>query len=600
MLVSRVADAERFQVTLMLRRRSDGPHFPSIDELGAQPPLQRKYMSHAEFTANYGANPADVEQVRQFASTLGLEIQSQDLSQRKVTVTGTAVQFSAAFATSFGRFLWSGQVFRATVGSLSLPEPLHQIVTAVLGLDERPAARPMLARHPGFWNIANLLQANVAANFTYTQYLSSRGAQVNRQLGAALMDDPVLKNLREQPGLTSTPYPHPLATDLSPAIKASVRIHEVVGNFGDAIRDVYDGGRRAAFLAALNALGIKTPPQVAELYDFPPKTDGAGECIAIIELGGGYRADLLSSYFDVIGVPTPAISSVSVLGGANVPGVCEPYDSEVCLDIDVIGGTAPGARLVCYFAPLTAAGMIEAVHAAVHDEKNNPSVISLSWSLSEAYWLDAPMYVRCFEEVLQEAALLGVTVCVAAGDYGAASEFHDGAAWVTYPASSSYVLSCGGTSLHVAGGQIIYEPVWNCLYPYGQATGGGVSQLFPSPAWQSTAKVPHSINPGGGPGRGVPDVAGNADPFTGYLVHINGAYTVIAGTSAVAPLSGGIDRPRQPATRHTRWLHQSAFVRKSRVERISRRPVRRQWRLFGAERLGSLYRLGKPKWQSFL
>jgi subtilase family serine protease len=536
MLISPVANAERFEVTLVLRRRRDGPPFPSIDELGAQPPLQRKYLSRAEFAAKFGADPADVDQIRRFATTLGLEIQNQDLAQRKVTVTGTATQFSAAFATSFGRFLWSGQTFRAPIGPLSLPNQLSQIVTAVLGLDERPAARPMLARHPGFWSVADILQSHTAANLTYSQYLSSRGALVNHRIGAALANEAVSKNLGQR---SSTPFAHSstmFATTLLTTVKVLSRINDIVTGFGGAIRDVYDGARRAAFLAALNTLGIKTPPQVAELYDFPAGTDGTGECIAIIELGGGYRADMLSSYFDVIGVETPVISNVSVLSGANAPGICEPYDSEVCLDIDVIGGAAPGARLVCYFAPLTAVGMIEAVRSAIHDDKNNPSVISLSWSLSEAYWLGAPMYVRYFEEVLQEAALLGVTVCVAAGDYGATSEFHDGAAWVNYPASSPCVLSCGGTSLYVTGGKIVYEPVWNSLYACGQATGGGVSQMFSVPAWQSTAEVPRSISPGGGAGRGVPDVAGNADPFTGYLVQVNGMFTVIAGTSAVAPL----------------------------------------------------------------
>jgi kumamolisin len=245
---------------------------------------------------------------------------------------------------------------------------------------------------------------------------------------------------------------------------------------------------------------------------------------------------LQPSYFDVIGVPTPSVSAVRVEGGQNLPGVVEIYDSEVCLDIDVAGGAAPGARLVCYFASLSAAGMIEAIRAAVHDETNNPSVVTLSWSMSEAFWLQAPMYIDAMEEVLQDAAMLGVTVCIAAGDYGAASEFHDGAAWVNYPASSPYALSCGGTTLFATGDRILYESAWNILYPYGQATGGGISQVFPPPAWQAAAQLPPSINPGQRLGRGVPDVSANADPFTGYLVQVNGNYTVICGTSAVAPL----------------------------------------------------------------
>jgi kumamolisin len=68
----------------------------------------------------------------------------------------------------------------------------------------------------------------------------------------------------------------------------------------------------------------------------------------------------------------------------------------------------------------------------------------------------------------------------------------------------------------------------------GGATGGGVSATFALPGWQASAGVP--VSPGGTPGRGVPDVAGNADPATGYQVLIDGHQTVIGGTSAVAPL----------------------------------------------------------------
>jgi kumamolisin len=225
-----------------------------------------------------------------------------------------------------------------------------------------------------------------------------------------------------------------------------------------------------------------------------------------------------------------------VAGGINQPGINEPFDSEVSLDLEVIGGAAPGAKLVCYFAPLTALGFIEAVHYAIHDRVNQPSVISASWDLSEAFWLEAPMYVSAFEDVLKEAALLGVTICCSAGDYGAASEFHDGRAWVDYPASSPYVLGCGGTSLYSRGNQILQEIVWNSEETFMQATGGGVSQIFPLPKWQDRADIPESVNVGGGKGRGVPDIAANADPATGYLIQLNGCSTVICGTSAGAPL----------------------------------------------------------------
>ena len=88
-------------------------------------------------------------------------------------------------------------------------------------------------------------------------------------------------------------------------------------------------------------------------------------------------------------------------------------------------------------------------------------------------------------------------------------------------------------------GKIVNEVVWNDL-PFGGATGGGISDVFDPPVWQSGANVPPSSNPGGHKGRGVPDVAGDADPVTGYDVLVDGKNAVIGGTSAVAPLYAGL------------------------------------------------------------
>jgi kumamolisin len=88
--------------------------------------------------------------------------------------------------------------------------------------------------------------------------------------------------------------------------------------------------------------------------------------------------------------------------------------------------------------------------------------------------------------------------------------------------------------LEADNGAISSEVVWNTHD--GWATGGGVSEVFPLPDWQANANVPVSVNPGGGPGRGVPDVAGDADANTGYIVSVDGSEGSSGGTSAVAPL----------------------------------------------------------------
>src|SRR6202041_464951 len=129
----------------------------------------------------------------------------------------------------------------------------------------------------------------------------------------------------------------------------------------------------------------------------------------------------------------------------------------------------------------------------------------------------------------------GVTICAASGDNGSSDGVTDGGNHVDFPASSPHILACGGTSLQSANGVIKSETVWNDGAK-GGAGGGGFSNQFPLPAWQASA----NIKPPSGGGRGVPDVAGDADPETGYNVLVDGEKLVIGGTSAVAPLWSGL------------------------------------------------------------
>jgi len=144
--------------------------------------------------------------------------------------------------------------------------------------------------------------------------------------------------------------------------------------------------------------------------------------------------------------------------------------------------------------------------------------------------------MQALDQNFQAATLLGVTVCVASGDGGSSDGETDGLAHVDFPASSPHILACGGTRLVSSMGQVKSEVAWNDEAEGGGATGGGVSDVFPLPDWQGSANVPLSANPGRHKGRGVPDVSGDADPETGYVVQVDGTSAVIGGTSAVAPL----------------------------------------------------------------
>jgi kumamolisin len=272
-----------------------------------------------------------------------------------------------------------------------------------------------------------------------------------------------------------------------------------------------------------------TPMQVASLYGFP-QGSGKGQCVAIIELGGGYRAADLNAYFEDLHVGSPRVTAISVDHGKNAPtGKVDGPDGEVMLDIEMVGAIAPAANIVVYFTPNTDAGFLDAVTTAIHDDVNKPSVISISWGGPESTWTAQAM--TAMDEAFQAAATLGVTVCVASGDNGV---------HVDFPASSPYVLACGGTTLQASRKAITKEVVWNDG-TQGGASGGGISSFFPRPSWQAGRRITQSDGTSAVlTKRGVPDVAGDADPYTGYTVRIDGTDTVIGGTSAVAPLWAGL------------------------------------------------------------
>jgi len=208
------------------------------------------------------------------------------------------------------------------------------------------------------------------------------------------------------------------------------------------------------------------------------------------------------------------------------------------LDIEVAGAIAPGAHLTVYFAPNTDAGFLNAITTAIHDAANKPSVVTISWGGPEDSW--TAQALNAFDSAFQAAAVMGVTVLAASGDHGATDGVTDGKLHVDFPASSPHVTACGGTHIQAVGTTVLSETVWNDG-PHGGAGGGGVSAFFATPAWQnglsakSTAGTIAPLQK-----RGVPDIAGDADPVSGYRVRVDGQGLVIGGTSAVAPLWAGL------------------------------------------------------------
>jgi kumamolisin len=443
---NRIGDAdpkETVQVLLILRRADPAAMREHLARLAKGEVLPA--ISRQAFGKSHGAAAADIEAVKRFAAEHHLQVRQADLVRRQVKLEGSVAECEAAFGVKLCKYQHPNGEFRGREGAVMLPEALRGVVQAVLGLDNRPQARPHFRR----------------------------------------------------------------------------------AGSGEAQR-----GIRPAAAGAISY----TPIQLAGLYQFPAGS-GAGETIGFIELGGGTTTSDFEAYFASLGLTPPKLVSVPVDSGSNDPtGSPDGPDGEVMLDVEVAGAIAPHATLAVYFAPNTDAGFLDAITSAIHDTTNKPSIISISWGGPESSWTQQSF--TAFDQAFQDAASLGITVCVAAGDNGSS----DGTAGnqADFPASSPHVLACGGTSLKQRNHAIASETVWNDG-AQGGATGGGISGFFGVPAWQSGLSAP--LTAGGTAvltGRGLPDVAGDADPATGYQIRVDGSDTVVGGTSAVAPLWSGL------------------------------------------------------------
>jgi kumamolisin len=276
------------------------------------------------------------------------------------------------------------------------------------------------------------------------------------------------------------------------------------------------------------------PADIARLYGISAPSRGAGQCIGIIAPSGGYLPDDMALAAQHIGAAFPAVVDVSVDLGRNKFGGGTLADQELALDLQVAGAVAPAARLVVYFTDNSEQGLADAVLAAVHDDVHRPNAISISWGAAELDWSAYQQAQDILTDALADSVTLGVVVTAAAGDALATDAVDDDLVHVNFPASSPYVLACGGSSIELAadGNSISSEVVWN---DGNRGTGGGISDVFDIPEYQQGLVIPVSASTGKS-GRGIPDVTATAAERNGYNIFVNRKPMVQGGTSAVAPL----------------------------------------------------------------
>jgi hypothetical protein len=263
---------------------------------------------------------------------------------------------------------------------------------------------------------------------------------------------------------------------------------------------------------------------------------GAGQTVGLLELEP-YSTPDIANYQACYGTATE-VANVDVGGGPKPNG---GKDGEAALDIEQVIGLAPAARVLVYQAPREGAGDLEALTAMV--SQNVAKSLSTSWGACEEA---NPAALYSIENtLLQEAAAQGQSFFAAAGDDGSEDCIRmtkSTAPAVDDPASQPFATGVGGTTLTTAEFPPT-ESIWNEGANRG-GTGGGVSAIWPMPAYQSGAAAGLGVvNPlsSGAPCAGtlcreVPDVSADAAVRSGYFVYAEGKWQLIGGTSAAAPL----------------------------------------------------------------
>jgi kumamolisin len=504
----RSAGAEVRSVTVVLRPGAPTEELArTLHERETLLPLSRPAQPGRRALAEAHAPAAEhFVAVERFARDHGLEVVARSVAQHHVQLRGPVSSLEAAFGVQLEQFQHGHHTYQSHQGPVQVPDELKDIVEAVIGLDGAPLSRPLVA----------IARPRVARTRSFT------------------------------------------------------------------------------------------PVQLARHYRFPRDATGAGQRIAIVAFGGGYHQSDLDSYFaEVLELSRPpAVTAISVpddhdrsgptnnpfpmkrlatfIASMNDPSVsmgqiAKDEDCGICLaralatfevtmDIEIAAAVAPGAAIDVYFANNTMSGWRAAVYAAtgVRDDTDPAplgpdgkpvqpaTVLSFSWGWTEAQ--STGNGKRQIDIALQKARQLGITVCCASGDLGSlgvepsGNTGYEGAANVSFPASSPSALACGGTTIHRGDETAWNNPAWKAT---PMASGGGVSGFFPRPLWQAGHRVPmhrkvgkawleEGLNAATWTGRGVPDVAATADALSGYELYVGGQRALGGGTSAATPLWAGL------------------------------------------------------------
>jgi kumamolisin len=325
-----------------------------------------------------------------------------------------------------------------------------------------------------------------------------------------------------RPYVRSVPAPTLLHGGLPPLFKPA----GVSGGFGET---PYGGGLTGPN-GGLSPLGIQTA------YDLTTVSEtGTGQTLALFELDG-YTASDITTYEQQFGINPVPLQNILIDNFDGNPATTFGAQ-EVTLDICMMIALAQGAsKILVYMGPNnnSVQPVIDIYNQIATDDLANQ--VSTSWGGIEDSDPEYSDFFNTENTIFQQMAAQGQSIYAAAGDSGSFADPTDfpNTLLVSDPAGQPLVTGVGGTSLTVnSNGDWQSEVVWN---DSAGAGGGGISILWPIPAWQKGVFKP-SLTFGSATMRNVPDVALDADPYTGYALCFNGSWDeIFAGTSAATPL----------------------------------------------------------------
>jgi Pro-kumamolisin, activation domain/Subtilase family len=400
----------------------------------------------------------------------------------------------------------------------------------------------------------------------YGQFLSARS--LGERYGIARRRLRALERVLESRGITVTAqYPQRTALDVRAPVATVDRVFGVrLEDFRDpggstyyapsaparipsALADVVTGvggldteplTRPPSLVRPAAPAGGLTPRDAASAYDIAALRrlgiDGQGQRLAIVGDGDRFDPADLIAFDRRYGLPQTLPAVVLVDGGGQLSssaGVRLQQLSEADLDTEVAHSLAPDAKILYVSQAYNDGSLIApAINRIV--ARHAANIVSVSYGLCEPD--ENSGNVANDDNALLAAAAAGISVFVASGDQGAyacqAVTGSDRRLAVSYPGSSPYVVSVGGTSLAVgSAGRYLGENVWEDVISQA-GSGGGLSRLFGRPSWQAGPGVQNAYSDGM---RQVPDVAADADPSTGFATVVDGQPLEAGGTSAAAP-----------------------------------------------------------------